>query len=158
MLTGNIKNWEAINGLKIIEIAFNFLEKNDIKNLKAGKYSINNDMYAFVIKTISLAPESPAKFESHKRYLDLHYLISGKEVIGVSKINKLKISRQYDNKDDSFLYEIPENYDKLEMKPGDFVIFFPDDGHMPGCHLEKQVEIHKIVIKILLNTYKDKNE
>ncbi|MCV4731272.1 YhcH/YjgK/YiaL family protein, partial [Escherichia coli] len=38
----------------------------------------------------------------------------------------------------------------IEMIPGSYVIFFPQDVHRPGCILQTASEIRKIVVKVAL--------
>lgn len=151
MITNNIKNWYSKKELQKFHKAFEFLEKSDFNILAIGKHAIDGEkIYANVIKTNSKKIDL-GKFESHKKYIDIHYLISGKEIIGFANTNNLNLIKDYDEKDDSFLYDIPDNYEKLSLNPRDFAIFFPGDGHMPGCHLDKENEIYKVVIKVLVN-------
>ena len=151
MILSSLKSWGDVKELNKFIKAFKFLEDKDLKFLSIGKHLIDKEkVYATIIKTKSISLNS-GKFESHKRYVDIHYLISGKETIGSCGVNKLKVIRDYDEIDDSLLYSIPNEYDKINLKPGEFAVFFPGEGHMPNCHLDKENEIHKIVIKFLIN-------
>ncbi len=37
----------------------------------------------------------------------------------------------------------------IQLEPGRFAVCFPFDGHMPGRHIEKPSEVHKVVFKLL---------
>ena len=140
MLAGEVKYWKNISNLKNFKEAFKFLENKNIQSLEPKKYIIEGDkIYANIFKTKSRDIRL-GKFESHKNYIDIHYLISGKEVIATSNVKNLEVIRDYDREDDSFLYSIPKKYEKLEMEPGNFAIFFPEDAHMPNCHINQQNE------------------
>ena len=64
--------------------AFAFLRDSALANMKPGKYTIDGtDVYA----TITEGPEKTfeqSAWESHRKYIDLQYVIKGKEKIGVA--------------------------------------------------------------------------
>ncbi|CAI6158081.1 YhcH/YjgK/YiaL family protein [Escherichia coli] len=51
---------------------------------------------------------------------------------------------------DIIFYHDSEHESFIEMIPGSYAIFFPQDVHRPGCILQTASEIRKIVVKVAL--------
>ncbi len=63
------------------EQAFSFLCKIQNTDPEPGKYEINGDhIYAVVSKY--QPGEKHSKWETHKKYIDIHYIIKGSETLG----------------------------------------------------------------------------
>ena len=89
--------------------------------------------------------KNESKFEGHHQYIDLQYIISGTEYIGITTLtNQIPIETNSEN--DYDLYEIDS--DLIRFDSGMFMIFFPDDLHMPGISLNQVSTVKKIVVKI----------
>jgi YhcH/YjgK/YiaL family protein len=85
------------------------------------------------------------KWESHRRYADIQFIYEGVEQMGYAPISSLDATCAYDEKGDCLLYKGSGQYFVLE--PGWFVIFFPEDGHMPGIAAAGSETVRKIVVK-----------
>jgi YhcH/YjgK/YiaL family protein len=131
--------------------AFNFLNNNDLKKLEVKRYDIDgNNLFATVSEYIS-KDEREAKFEAHRKYIDIQYVISGKEVINIAPLATAKeIVTPYDEaKDIEFLTaEKVVNYKATPLK---FFIFFPGDAHRPGLKDGLNSTVRKIVIKVKID-------
>jgi YhcH/YjgK/YiaL family protein len=145
---GDLKSWKSIPDLKGFEAAFGFLDKKTLAGVPVGKHAIEGDqVYALVQKLPSRAAET-AQFESHRKYIDLHYVVSGQEITGFAPAEDLKLAVPYDESKDVMLYDIPQQYTKIEMKPGHFAIYHPGQAHLPNCHFQGPHDLHKVVIKV----------
>jgi biofilm protein TabA len=71
-----------------------------------------------------------AGWESHKKYIDLQYVIRGKEQIAVSPIDKATVTKPYDETKDVANYTAEGTFYTAE--PGTFFLFFPQDVHRPN--------------------------
>jgi biofilm protein TabA len=145
---GELKSWKSMPDLKGFEAAFEFLDKKTLADVPVGKHAIEGDqVYALVQKLPSRAAET-AQFESHRKYIDVHYLVSGQEITGFAPAEDLKLAVPYDESKDVMLYEVPQQYTKIEMKPGRFAIYHPGQAHLPNCHFQGAHDLHKVVIKV----------
>lgn len=152
MIVSELALWKSIPGMDRLAYAFEFLEQEATLQLPAGKHDMGDDRwYVMVIRTDS-RPAETAVFESHRKYVDIQYLVSGREMIGVAPIADLTETAGYDDAKDVILYGIPASYSRLTMEPGRFAMFFPEDGHMPNCHLDGPHPLHKVVLKIALDS------
>ena len=126
--------------------AFAFLKNHDLNNLAVGKYPIDdNNVFASVT-------EDPTKdfnktsWESHRKYIDLQYVISGEEKIGVCPVAKATVIKPYNEKSDGANYQAKGKI--YTAVPGTFFIFFPTDAHRPGITPGGNKPVKKLVIKI----------
>lgn len=106
-------------------------------------------MYANVHGYKTLA-RCDCKFESHRRYVDLQYCITGGETIDWERTSSLKATGPYDAEKDLLFYEAPDeaSLTTVHLVPGTFAIFFPDDAHRPkqaDCRTDR---VWKLVIKV----------
>jgi len=145
---GDLKNWKSMPALKGFEAAFEFLDKKSLADVPVGKHAIEGEqVYALVQRLPSRAAET-AQFESHRKYIDVHYVVSGQETSGFSPAADLKLAVPYDESKDVMLYNVPQQYTKIEVRPGQFVVYRPGQAHLPNCHLQGPHDLHKVVIKV----------
>lgn len=126
--------------------AFAFLKNRDLAKLAPGKYPIDGEnVYAFVTDDPTKDYDQ-SKWESHRKYIDLQYVISGEEKIGVTPVADVKVTEPYNAEKDIAHYSGPG---KLYIaKPGTFFIFFPGTAHRPNITTGGNKKDQKIVIKI----------
>ena len=92
--------------------------------------------------------ESECAFEAHKRFADIHFVVSGCEMIGYAPVGTLKVTREDVEKDMIYLEGSGVN---IPLNAGDFMITFPDDAHMPCVKQNESVLCAKLVAKIELD-------
>jgi len=144
-----LADWRKHKKLRLLEPAFSFLETAAVETKAPGRYELDGDrLYATVVEDKTIAIET-AQFEEHRRYIDVHYLVRGKEMIGSASPSSLKLKKPYSTEVEAALYERPARYKQLKIKPGEFTVFFPGQAHMPGCYLDKSEVIRKVVVKVL---------
>jgi YhcH/YjgK/YiaL family protein len=130
------------------ENAFKFLKSNDLSKLELKRYDIDGDnLFATVSEYLSKNEET-TRFEAHRKYIDIQYVISGKEIMNIAPLYTAKeVVTPYDaTKDIEFL--TIEKIDKYIATPSNFFIFFPDDAHRPGLKDGVNANVRKIVIKV----------
>lgn len=150
VMTGAVHEWRSIVRNKSLTPAFEYLDKTDWRSLPLGRHPIDGDrMYITLSQAITRAMAGE-KFEAHRKYADIHLLISGEEIIGSARPAGMKVATPYDEQRDIEMYAQPADFRHLRMAPGDFVVFLPGQGHLPGCHEQTAVQIRKAVIKVLM--------
>lgn len=145
MLISSIKNYKNI--LKFfpqLDIVFDYILKNISSKTIDGKYNITKTIYVNV-QTCDPKPKKEQLLEKHKKYIDLQYIISGKEKIGWKFFDKtFKVLKKYNSKNDiSFYSNPPDTF--INLKVGEFAIFFPEDTHAPLCCDDT---VKKCIVKI----------
>ena len=141
----NSKHYENLHPL--FAKAYEYLHKTDFSNLADGKYEIENDKLFAMVQEYNTKEESEGKPEAHRKYIDIQYIHSGVELIGVATLNNQTLISNEPDKDLAF-YESETSFIKLES--GMFAVFFPDDLHMPGIKLNQCAKVKKVVIKVLV--------
>lgn len=128
---------------------FEFIKKAVSEKLPVGRYEIDGtDIYAIIQEYITKLPDE-ALFEGHRKYIDIQYVISGNEEIGIIDISKAEIAKEYSDESDAGFYVKNEKCGKLVLEAGDFAVFYPNDLHMPGLAFEgKASDVGKIVVKV----------
>ena len=148
LVEGDLKSWRANPRLQRLAVAFRFLERRDLPQLALGKHMIDDKAYAIIDKSPSQDPKS-VEFEAHRKYIDVHYMISGQVTTGFAPITKLQAISPYKEEEDAAMFHVPAAaYKKVKLYPGKFAVFFPGAGHMPNCHLDGPHDLHKVVVKV----------
>jgi YhcH/YjgK/YiaL family protein len=128
--------------------AFLFLRDHDLSKLELKRYDIEGDnLYAPVSEYYSKKEEN-ARYESHQKYIDIQYVVSGRELIGISNKGDLKeVLQPYDAVKDIMFMSVNQISNHM-ADPGRFFIFFPDDLHRPGLRDGDSTLVRKIVVKV----------
>jgi len=145
MLVSSIKNYQNIlKYLPKLNIVFDFLIKNISCDMKDSKIDVANGIYA-VIQTCQPKPKEEQVLEKHEKYIDLQYVICGKEKIGWKNFDdSFKILKEYNSENDiAFYSNIPSTF--INLNEGEFAIFFPEDTHAPLCCDDT---VKKCIVKI----------
>jgi YhcH/YjgK/YiaL family protein len=131
--------------------AFAFLKNTDLSKLEAKRHDIDgNNLYVSVTE-YNTKNEQDAKFEAHRKYIDIQYVISGKEMIGVAPLaSKDSVLQEYDATKDLEFFKVKDRK-LLLATPENFFIFFPENAHMPGTIADSISPVKKIVVKVLIN-------
>ena len=125
---------------------FDFLRK-DLKTMEVGKYNLVGDQVFAMISEYTTKTLEDAKWEAHRKYIDLQYLIEGEEKMGVLPLSAAVSAEKYDAEKDLIFYGDHDG-EYFTANPTMFFLFFPDDVHRPGIQLEREAPVKKLVIKI----------
>lgn len=129
-----------------------FLEK--VKNfdfdlVKDGKFEIEDDVFFGVGLNYKTKPEIDCLWESHKKYLDVHVILEGEEIINVSEISQMEISKPYVADSDYMLFNgIKEQ--SIHLTKGSFLVLYPNEVHQTAVMIEHESAVKKVVFKLML--------
>jgi biofilm protein TabA len=135
------------------QIAFDYLEniKDDFLDIKDGeciKEIILEDIYVLKQAYYTKNRED-CFFESHKKYIDIQFMVKGEEYMDVCDLDSLEIENDYVEKTDFIKYKGKEDgTSKLLIRENCLAIFYPSDAHQPCIKVDKKELIYKAVIKI----------
>lgn len=114
-----------------------------------GIYQLKGDDMFVNVHGYDTKPRENCRYESHRRYVDLQYCISGGEIVDWQPTALLQATDDYNATKDVVHYAIPATAGaELRMTARRFAIFFPCDGHMPKIADGAQSRVEKLVIKI----------
>ena len=92
------------------------------------------------------------KFEYHKNYIDVQYILSGEEIIGWAHAEQMTITENYDAKKDICFGAVEkERMTPVYMKAGRVAVFFPEDAHAPKLAANVLCNVCKVVVKVAVS-------
>lgn len=112
------------------------------------KYLIDNEKLFALVQKYQTKDSKEIKWESHRKYIDVQFIVIGKEAIGYSPIKALTLVNDFSGENDIAFYSGPNNYTNATLSAGMFAIFYPGEGHLPCCISETASNVTKIVFKI----------
>ena len=147
MIIDNIENAEYYYGLgEKFKKGFEFLKKNDLSKFENGKYEIDGQNLFVSIQDYNSKPENEGKFEAHKKYADIQFIIKGTEKLGYGNVKNFKATTNYDAENDIVFLEGHGQF--AQAKENTFLIFMPQDAHMPCIAVENPTYVKKAVVKV----------
>ncbi|TVY09412.1 YhcH/YjgK/YiaL family protein [Paenibacillus cremeus] len=151
MIWGDLQHWEQEKGAfhPALQQAVEWLRTNDLETMALGRYDIQgSDMFAMV-QAPDTVVRSERLSEHHAVYLDVQYLIQGEElmVVGRQDASHASIDNQLAENDIAFFKDV-RHENEIYLKPGMFVILFPNDLHRPNCSPDGGTVLKKVVIKV----------
>ena len=84
--------------------------------------------------------------EAHRNYLDIQFLVKGEETMGWAPIEALTPAGEYNETKDKAMYT--GHVDFMRIAEGYCYVAYPEDGHMPGVHLDAPKDYTKLVVKL----------
>lgn len=130
-----------------LKVVCDYLEKTDIYALEVGKYDIAEGVRVVVNAFTPKEPDA-ARWETHKKYIDLQYLIEGDETMGYLHIDEMEDAEYNEEKDIS--YPVPKadaDMTLIPLKTGHFAFLEPRDAHRPSAKLHSTAS-KKLIFKI----------
>jgi biofilm protein TabA len=128
--------------------AFDFLETVSADK-PVGRYELDGKHCFALVQSYATQPVSQAKFEAHRRYIDIQYIQAGRESLLWSPLAALTETLQpFNEENDIAFYGVPPQATPVNLGPGQFAIFFPEDGHAPGIESGGRADVRKIVVKV----------
>jgi len=97
--------------------AFAFLEQVR-PDIVIGRHEIAGDDMFALVQRYQTRPIEGMQLEAHRRYIDVQYLVTGREAIHWAP-----------------------------LRAGQFMMLFPDDAHVPCCCIDAPSEVVKVVVK-----------
>jgi YhcH/YjgK/YiaL family protein len=141
----NFTKYLSVN--KNFKLVPEFLLQYQLNKLETGKYELPDGNYA-IVSSYSTKQLPECFIECHRKYIDVQIIISGIEKVGICNINECEENEYNSEKDFSVL---KGNTDFITFRKGHFIVFFPQDGHMPGISCSDTPEaVEKIVFKIVV--------
>ncbi|MCI8268631.1 MAG: DUF386 domain-containing protein [Lachnospiraceae bacterium] len=128
--------------------AIEWLQNNNLAELENGKYEIDGkNVYANVM-TYTTLPWEEAKYEAHENYTDIQYVIDGTEIMTYAPVESLNPDGGYNAEKDVIKFDNANSGLQVVCNAGDFMIFFPWDGHKPKAANGVPSFVKKVVVKI----------
>lgn len=140
----NAKNYYYLG--KNFQKGFEFLLNNNLEKFENGKYEIDGENLYISIQDYHTKPENEGKFEAHKAYADIQFIITGQEKLGYTNLKNCKPTTDYNQENDITFLEGKGDF--VTATKNTFLIFLPQDAHMPCISIDETEYVKKAVVKV----------
>ena len=150
MIADKLTNASNYYGLGVLyKKGLEYLKNIDLAALAPGRYEIDGDNLFVLIQEYDTKPIEDCKWEAHRLYADIQYIISGRELMGYAPVEKLTDVVDHTPEKDVLNYKDSNKVGVyFEAEAGDFFVFLPHDGHAPNIANGQCVKNKKAVVKI----------
>ncbi|HBO61289.1 MAG TPA: YhcH/YjgK/YiaL family protein [Olsenella sp.] len=131
--------------------ALEFLARPDLAELAPGRHEIMGDEVFANVQELTTVRPGEKNYEAHRRYADVHYVISGEELMGVAPVGECEPVGEFSEADDFGLYVPGDREAWATLRPGDLVVTPPCDAHKPGCCPGEPAPLKKVCVKVLVD-------
>lgn len=114
-----------------------------------GRHDIDGDHCFALVQTYETKSMEKAKFEAHRKYIDVQFIYSGRETILWAPLSAMKEETMaYTDEKEAALWKLIPDVTPLHMSGGHFAILYPQDAHAPCIEWEKPEQVLKVVVKV----------
>lgn len=150
MILDTIQNASAYEGLHAgIDMALKAVAAYTPENYETGRIEIDGDKVFLNRFAYDTGDPANAKFEAHRAYIDVMYMVEGEETIYVKPTSQLSnITMEYDPAGDALLAAFDADATPVHLTAGSFIVLMPQDAHAPGYWYGESKGVKKIVGKV----------
>lgn len=130
-----------------VQDAINYISNLECDNLESGKYSVNDNFY-YMVQKYETKPVEECRLESHRKYIDIQWMVEGSEAMDIANTGALSVSEPYDNEKDIVYWNDPKYMMRTVLKKGAYIVLYPENAHRGCIKLEECNNVKKIVGKI----------
>ena len=129
--------------------AFAFLRSPVIHQLPDGRVEIDGDrVFALVQRYETMMIDAP-KFEFHRKYIDVQFIVTGEEVIGWASAARMTVTDAYNADRDICFGTVAKGiWTPVHLQAGQLAVLWPEDGHAPKLASNASLPVMKIVVKV----------
>jgi len=124
--------------------AVDWLNSHDMTLLPDGRTEIGNGIF---VSVASFTTKESNIYEAHRKYADIHYIISGEEKILTAPVSAMSVTEEYNGERDIVLGECREGEEHI-IASGQYCITMPGEAHSPGRSVTSPAPVRKAVFKV----------
>jgi len=125
--------------------AFDFVKNTDFSKLEPGIIEVDGkNLFVNFAEGVGKTSET-AKMETHNAYIDIQIPFTSVETMGYIPAVDLKEPMDAYNAEKDITFFKDKATAFVNVVPGQFVVFFPEDGHQPGIC---EGAFRKIIVKV----------
>ena len=151
MILAHIEDSERYYSLHpLFKQLFDYVKTHDLSQVPAERITLDGERLFINVADASLKSPEEQVLEVHRRYIDVHFPLSSNEVMGWSPLQGLQTEsvNPFNEEDDYAVYaETAQTY--LTIRPGEFVIVWPEDAHAP---IIGEGKLRKLIAKVLIDS------
>lgn len=152
MVVGMIKDAMRYHALSSrIADALKWLETADMAALQEGTNPIRGEEIFCNVNVYQTTVKEERVWEGHRKYIDIHFMISGSEMIDVSPITTMHVKQDYNMQTD-FIEFKGDPCQHIILQEGMFLIAFPEDIHKTALQVTAGTActVKKGIMKVLI--------
>ena len=139
----NLRRYASLHPL--FPTVLDFLARTDLAALPLGKHPLSDGIMVLADGYDTLRP-AETFIECHRRFIDIQIMVQGEERVGICPLTACRAGK-YDAERDFQVLE--GDCDYLTLRQGSFMIFLPQDGHMPQLICgDSPKPVRKVVVKV----------
>lgn len=150
MIAGTIQHAEEqVKMTPNLGKAFAFLKSTDLGSLVDGRIEVDGANVYVLVQSYQTLPPEAAKFEAHRKYLDIQVIVAGEEIIGWASLQRMEDCTPYNEAKDVFNGKVPASaMSRVQLSAGELAIVYPSDAHAPKIASGQPGQVKKIVVKV----------
>ena len=140
-------HWEELHKFDalVFKVISDFMTSRDVKTIPTGRYDLADGCY---VNVDSYETRQNARFEAHKRFVDVQLMVEGQEQILCAPLPHGTVTQPYSEEKDCGFFDCDKGpYCTLSLEEGMAAVFEPWDLHAPCVRQEKRRN-RKLVFKI----------
>ncbi len=149
MIYSKLSDANCYRGLsKGLDRAIEWLENADFTRIEDGRYDLDGPDFRAIISTASTVAPEEAVMESHKKYIDLQYIIEGEENFFVEHLEEMGAPTSENAERDIYFYKGAKKEQMILVPEGYFMILFPQDAHATRVMTNEPKQTRKVILKV----------
>lgn len=126
---------------------FKWLAEHGGGDMPDGRYELDGDKLVALVQRYDTHAFNAKLFETHKKYIDIQYIIAGCEKIYLGYPENMTTAVEFNVEKDIAFFE--GRGIAVDMAAGDFMVIWPHEAHAPGCDpMAAAAPIRKIILKV----------
>ena len=147
MILGKLSEAKAYRGIHPrLDQVIDRLNDGFLSTVGPETMALEGDALYVTRFTYETLPLSETFFEAHKRYLDVHLMVQGEERVDLASPEGLTL---FEQRGDFYAYR-GEAEQSLVLRPGSFLVVFPEDAHRIKIAVKEPETVSKVVFKVLV--------
>lgn len=139
----NASKYEALH--PAFKQAFDYILATDWTQVEPGKIFLDEKNLFINYALTKGKTEETARMETHNQYIDIQVSVEYPEKMGYTPTCDLTQPQAPYNEEKDITFFSDKAQNMLTVQPGQFAIFWPEDGHQPGIG---DGEWKKIIVKV----------
>jgi YhcH/YjgK/YiaL family protein len=124
---------------------FEYLQSTDLASLEPGRVEIDGDQVFALVQEYTSKPMEQGRWEAHRKFIDIQYIVSGEENIGYANVADLTLG-EYNEEKDRYIPQGEGSF--VRLSAGMFGVYMPEDAHMPNMAVDQPQPVKKVVVKV----------
>lgn len=131
-----------------VNAAIEYLKDLAVSDLDINKKTVVNDTFDYYVQSYMMRSEQECFLVSHQKHIVIQMIKSGKEIIEIADIARLRLREKYDGESDAMRWEGISHMTRIALGEGDYVILYPENAYRDVMTFEDGGRVIKIFARI----------